>query len=77
MRLLPAAHWLHMQQLYPKIEGETTYSESKDATTYSFAQGDKEKEVTEHFKQHLGLTVNRLSTFSWTCSGYSLEKMIL
>jgi len=35
-----------------------------------FAQEDKEKEVTEHFKQHLGSTINRLSAFNWTSLGY-------
>jgi endonuclease/exonuclease/phosphatase family metal-dependent hydrolase len=35
-----------------------------------FTQQDKEKEVTEHFKQHLGSTTSRLSTFNWSSLGY-------
>jgi len=35
-----------------------------------FAQKDKEKEVTEHFRQHLGSAVSRLSAFNWTSLGY-------
>lgn len=35
-----------------------------------FTQQDKKKEVTEHFKQHLGSTTSRLSTFNWSSLGY-------
>jgi hypothetical protein len=35
-----------------------------------FAQEEKEKEVTQHFRQHLGSTVHRPFAFNWTALGY-------
>ena len=41
----------------------------------AFSHDDKEKIITDHFRQHLGTTIGRPATFNWSSLGYQAHDL--
>ena len=41
----------------------------------AFTHDDKEKIITDHFRQHLGTTIGRPATFNWSSLGYQAHDL--
>lgn len=41
----------------------------------AFSNDDKEKIITDHFRQHLGTTIGRPATFNWSSLGYQAREL--